>query len=88
MGYFNTDSYDSRIYAFERGLLYSFSFPMFYGEGLRYGLRLRADLSRRVMAMARCTVTNYFDRSAIGSGLQRIARSSQADMELQLRLKF
>ena len=88
VGYFNTDSYDSRIYAFERGLLYSFSFPMFYGEGLRYGLRLRADLSRRVMAMARCTVTNYFDRSAIGSGLQHIARSSQADMELQLRLKF
>lgn len=88
LAYFHTDSYDSRLYAYERGLLYSFAFPMFYGEGLRYGLRLRADISRRAMVMARCTVTDYFDRSAIGSGLQRIARSSQTDLELQLRLKF
>ena len=33
ISYYNTDDYDSRIYAYERGLLYQFSFPMFYGKG-------------------------------------------------------
>lgn len=88
VGYFNTQSYDSRLYVYERGLLYNFSFPMFYGEGLRYALRLRCDFSPRLMLMAKASVTDYFDRPCIGSGLQRIDRSSQTDVEMQLRWKF
>ena len=38
-GYFHTDSYDSRIYTYERGPLYTFSFPSFYGEGMRGAVR-------------------------------------------------
>ena len=32
-GYFHTTGYDSRLYTYERGPLYSFSFPAYYGEG-------------------------------------------------------
>ena len=88
VGYFNTQSYDSRLYVYERGLLYNFSFPMFYGEGIHYALRVRCDVSPRLMLMAKASVTDYFDRSSIGSGLQRIDRSSQTDVEMQLRWKF
>lgn len=88
VAFFKTDTYDSRLYAYERGLLYEFTFPMFYGEGLHYALRLRCDLSPRFMLMAKASVTDYFDRSSIGQGLQRIDASSQADIEMQVRWKF
>lgn len=40
------------------------------------------------MFMAKASVTNHLDRSTIGSGLQRINRSSQTDVEMQVRWKF
>ena len=88
VAYFHTDSYDSRLYVYERGLLYNFSIPMFYGEGLHYALRVRYDFTRRLMFLAKASVTNHLDRSTIGSGLQRINRSSQTDVEMQVRWKF
>jgi hypothetical protein len=88
VGYFHTDDYASRLYVYERGMLYSFSFPMFYGEGIHYSLNLLADLSRHVMLMAKVTTTDYFDRNHISSGLQQIDHSSMTDLELQLRWKF
>ena len=87
-GYFHTDDYASRIYTYERGLLYAFSFPAYFGEGLHYALFLRADMGQRWMLIAKLSVTDYFDRDHISSGLQQIDRSSKADLELQLRLKL
>ena len=88
IGYFNTDSYEARIYAYEKGPLYTFNFPSFYGEGIRYSLFARADFSRKVMMIARIATTNYFDRNTIGTSYQKINHSSMTDLELQLRLKF
>ncbi|MDQ6761126.1 MAG: helix-hairpin-helix domain-containing protein, partial [Bacteroidota bacterium] len=34
--YFETDGYDSRLYAYENDLLYSYSIPVFYDKGYRY----------------------------------------------------
>lgn len=86
--YFNSDSYDSRLYAYERGPLYAFSFPSFYGHGLRYALFVRADIGSRLMALAKVGVTNYFDRATISSGLQQIDKSSKADVDIQIRWRF
>lgn len=36
--YFHTDDYDSRIYIYEKGLLYSFYTPSFQGEGIRLAI--------------------------------------------------
>ena len=87
VGWFHTDDYDSRLYQYERSALYDFSFPMYYGHGLRYALMARIDY-RRLMFTAKLGVTDYFDRSVISSGLQQIDGSSQADLLLQLRYKF
>lgn len=88
VAWFATDSYDSRLYAYESGPLYSFSFPAYYGRGLRYSLMVRADIGRRLMLLAKAGVTDYFDRSTIGSGHRRIDGSSMADIDLQLRWRF
>ena len=87
-GYFHTDGYDSRIYTYERGLLYDFSFPMLYGEGIRYALMAKTTFNKKVMVIAKISTTDYLDRTSIGNGYQKINKSALTDMELQLRLKL
>lgn len=87
-GYFNTDDYNSRIYAYERGMAYDFSFPSYYGEGIRYSLFLNAEVIKNLKLSAKFGVTNLFDRNTIGSGLQQVDKSSVADVQLQLGWKF
>lgn len=88
IGWFRTDSYDARLYQYERSLQYDFSFPAYYGHGLRHSLMLQANVGHRLKAVIKYGTTNYFDRSTIGSGLQQINHSSMTDILLQLRLKL
>lgn len=88
IGYFHTDDYASRIYTYERGLLYSFSFPANYGEGIRYDLFAKATIKPTLFVIAKITTTDYFDRDHISSGLQQIDGSSKTDLELQVSWKF
>lgn len=67
---------------------YNFSFPSYFGHGIRYALMVRAALSSSLSMTARIATTNYFDQSTIGTGLQQIDRSSMTDLEMQLRWKF
>lgn len=86
--YFNTSNYESRIYAYENGPLYSFSIPSFYGEGIRYAFLIHAKPWDWLTLNAKVATTDYFDRSTIGSSYQLINASSQTDVELQARIKF
>ena len=88
LSWFHTDSYDSRVYLYELGPLYTYSFAQFSGEGIRYWLMARANIGKRLMLTAKLGTTNYFDRSTIGSSYQQINRSSQTDLDLQIRWKF
>jgi len=88
VGYFNTDNYDTRLYAYEPGMRYGFNFPMFYGEGIRYWLQARLQLIEAVEVSAKLATTDYFDRATIGTGLQQIDHSAQTDLDLQLRCRF
>ena len=87
-GYFNTDDYDTRLYAYEPGMRYSFNFPMFYGEGIRYWLLARVNFTKKLSLAAKLATTDYFDRQTIGTGYQLIAHSAMTDMEAQLRWRF
>lgn len=87
-GYFHTESYASRLYVYERGPLYNFSFPTYYGEGLRLSLMAQATVSRRLSFTAKFGFTRYFDRSTIGSGLQQIDGAAQTDLDVQMRWKW
>lgn len=87
-GYFKTDSYDSRLYIYEQGMMYDFSFPAFYGEGIRYSLLVRGNITPRLMITAKAGTTNYFDRDKISSSYQQINHSSMTDIEVQLKYKF
>lgn len=86
--YFHTDDYSSRLYAYERGPLYTFSFPAYYGEGIRYALFARVAAIKNVTLIAKVGTTNYFDRAQISSGLQQIDASAMTDLELQVKWRF
>ncbi len=85
---FNTDSFQSSIYVYERQLQHEFYFPSFYGQGLRLFLQGRLDLPAHWRLAARLGYTNYFNRSHIGSSLQEINHSHQTDAEVQLICRF
>ena len=87
-GYFHTQDYSSRIYAYEPGLLYQMSFGSYYGEGIRYALVARSEVGKHLLLIIKLGTTDYFDRNHISSGLQEISRSSQTDLEIQLKWKF
>lgn len=88
MGYFHTADYDSRIYCYEPSMLYTMSFANYYGEGIRYALLAKAQLSEHWTMACKMGITDYFDRSHISSGLQEINHSSQSDIEILLKLKW
>ena len=87
-GYFHTDDFASRLYVYERGPLYSFSFSAYYGRGLHGSLFARTDLSRRLMLILRTSFTHYFDRDHISSGHQQINSSTMSSLDLQVRWQF
>lgn len=88
VGYFRTHDYDSRIYTYERGMLYDFSFPMFYGEGMRFFLNLQVKPIKSLQIGCKVATTKYFDREKISSGHQEINDSKKTDMEIQAKLVF
>ncbi len=87
LAYFHTQDYSSRLYFYEPGLLYSFSYPAYYGQGLRAAATVRWN-TRHTMLAVKYGFTHFFDRREQGSGLRRIDSSSKSDLSLQLRLRF
>lgn len=86
--YFETDDYDTRLYAFESDVLYSYSIPMVYGKGFRYYLNLRYNLIRGVSLWTRIAQTNYLDRTEIGSGLDKIKGNKKTELKVELVWRF
>ncbi len=86
--YFNTDGYDSRLYSYERALPHTFSFPAYYGHGIRYSFTAVWAPSPTLQFSAKAGITDYFDRSTISSGQQQINASSACDIEVGMRWRW
>ncbi len=83
--YFETDGYNSRIYAYENDVLYSYSIPAFSDKGFRYYLNLNYDLSKKVSFWLRWAQTIYRDKNTVGSGLDEIPRNRKTEVKAQVR---
>ena len=86
--WFSTDDYASRISMYEKGLLYSFSIPSFYGNGERFTFNARYEWGKHIILQAKYALTHYRDREVISSGLEEIKGSMKSDLYMQVRLKF
>ncbi len=85
---FDTDSYDTRLYAFEQDVPYTFSVPAFAGKGSRFYLLLSSKLSGKFSVSLRFSQTWYSDRSVISSGLDEIEGNKKSDLKIVLRLSL
>jgi hypothetical protein len=86
--YFETDGYNSRLYAYENDVLYSYSIPVFFDKGCRYYLTLNYDLSKRTSFWLRWAQTIYRGKKIIGSGLDEISGNRKTEIKLQARYLF
>jgi len=88
VAYFDTPSYNSRIYAYEDDVLYSFAFGMYSGKGVRTYLNLKYNLSKKLNIWARYALFIYKDVESVGSYLDEIQGNKKSEVKIQLRYQF
>ncbi|MFW6248226.1 MAG: ComEA family DNA-binding protein [Bacteroidota bacterium] len=87
-GMFDTDSYASRIYAYENNVLYAFSIPAYYNQGIRTYLLLKHSLKNDLTFETRYALSYYPNETKIGSGLNEIEGNKKSEITMQVRYRF
>ena len=77
---FSTDDWDSRIYAYENDLLYSFSIPALSGEGSRSYIMVKWDISDFAGIRIKYSITSLVD----GNGIIQ----EQDEIRFQVKILF
>lgn len=85
---FDTETFDSRIYAYENDVLYFFSIPAYAGRGTRAYILIKYDLGRNTDIWLRLAQTYFTDRQVVGSGLEEIDGNTRTELKFQVRYKF
>lgn len=88
VAFFNAESYEARLYSYERNLLNTFFMPSFYGKGIRTSLSGRYLCSNTLSLSVKMGHTHYYNRHTIGSGTEQINGNSRNDIWCYLRWKF
>lgn len=88
MAYFRTGDYDSRIYAYENDLLYQFSVPSFYGEGIRSYLTGKVKICEKVEFWYKLSRTWFLGVDRIGSGNSLILGNKRTEVKFQIRFRI
>jgi hypothetical protein len=96
--YFDTDGFNSRVFAFENDLPFSYSVPFYYEKGFRWYLSLRSNLNsflqykalgdRDIDASVFVGQTVYPGYAGIGSGLTAIAGNRKTEFRLQFTVRW
>ncbi len=85
---FDTDDYDNRQFVFENDVWLAYTFPAWYGKGIRSYLLAEYKLLKALTLWLRIAHTTYADRTETGSGADRINGPQRTDIRLQLKLSF
>ena len=86
--YFETEGYNSRLYAYENDVLYSFSIPVFYDKGYRVYVNLNYDINKKMAIWARLARSVFPDQNKVGSGLDEINANHRTEVKFQVLYKF
>jgi DNA uptake protein ComE-like DNA-binding protein len=85
---FGTDDYDSRQYVYERDVLYAFSFPAYFNNGVRHYLLAQYSLSRQLDIWVRWARTDLTNQTTVGSSLDLIDAPHKSEVKVQARWRF
>lgn len=85
---FESESWDSRLYAYENDVLYASSIPAYYSKGIRSYIVLKYGILENLDMWLRYAVTSYSDLDVIGSGLTEIQGNNKSEIKVQIRYRF
>lgn len=88
LAYFDTETYNARIYVYESDVLYAYSFPAYYYRGMKAYLTLRYDIYKNIDMWVRVANLFYSNRDHVGSGLEETAGKHRTEIKVQLRFNF
>ena len=84
---FDTDGYNTRIYAYEHDLLYAFSIPAYYSKGIR--TYLTAHYNRRKFDVwFKVSLFLFPDKQELGSRSQYIWGNTKTNVKVQVMFKW
>lgn len=87
VAYFDTDSYDERLYAYENDLTYCFTINSYYYQGFRWYLLVKYRIGAFDFQL-RVSRTIYDNKTVIGSGLEEIQGNSKTEIKGQVIIKL
>jgi hypothetical protein len=85
---FDTDDYNSRIYAYESDLLGTFSIPVFSGKGSRTSIMLKYSPVKEADIWIKYGITQYTNIETIGTGPYEIDGNHKSELKVEVLLKF
>ena len=85
---FDTDDYDNRLYVYEKDVWLAFSFPAYYGVGIRNYLLFQYSISKKVDIWLRWANVRFTDRDTVGSGSETIEGNIRNDVKFQTRIRL
>jgi len=88
IAFFEIDSWNSRVYAYENDISYIFSVPAYYNKGTRYYIGASYKLNRNFSFWCRVSTTSFEKTESIGSGNEEIKGNQKGEIKLQLRIKL
>ena len=88
LAYFHAGVWNNRISIYEKNILYAFTFPSYYGEGVRFYSVVKWKIKPSLTFYCKLASTRYFDMETIGSGLETIQGKNKTDISGLLRYSF
>jgi hypothetical protein len=85
---FDTDNYDTRLYAYENDVLYSYSIPSYYYQGQRFYITTKFRIKRGIDLWLRYARTVYDNQTTVSSGLDEINANHKTEVKAQVRFQF
>ncbi|HRP56799.1 hypothetical protein [Agriterribacter sp.] len=86
--YFESDSYNSRLYAYENDVLYYYAVPVFYDKGSRYYINARYKLNKYMSVWLKWGQLIYSNKDSVGSGLDEIKGNKKSEMRVLMSATF
>jgi len=86
---FDTEDYDTRIYAYENDMIGAYSIPAYYYKGSRIYILVDYNLTRNIEIWLRYSQTYYSNKDVISEGsLTEIQGNSKSEIKAQVRFRF
>ncbi|MFN0048808.1 MAG: helix-hairpin-helix domain-containing protein [Cytophagales bacterium] len=85
---FDANNYNTRIYVYEKNVLWAFALPVYYGQGIREYLMLQYNATRDITLWFRIARFEYRNADKISSGINEITGNSKTEVTLQLKYDF